>query len=744
METRETEANRQSMSDSISFLSEQFNIYYQRARSSHDSKNFDAAKRNYLLAAETLLKIAKQSTPQLAKAQMQRAKRLMDIADGVPLSPKKRVSSSSEEKGEEEGSTFKPVALPPIRFSDIAGLDDVKHTITVRMLNPLKYPEKYAAYGKKTGGGVLLFGPPGTGKTMIARAIAGEVGAKFYVIKGSDIVSKWVGESEKNISALFSEVSGDESSIIFIDEMDGLFGRRGVDTHNDKRVGEFLQQIDGFASKNPKLLLLGATNRPWDIDSAVTRSGRFSERIYVPLPDKPARKFLLSKHLKDIPGGKELNFDKYASLTVGYSGADVAELCDRAKEGPLLRSLSSSSDALPPVTDGDIDNALKMVPPTVSADEIAQFEKFCQQERIMYTPSVQRTDNVDDDAAVTDTAPYTPPADVAPPADEPIEEAPTAPAPSPSASDRIEMLDDFLGQDKLVEELKYMIAGAKKRGATLDHIMLYGGPGLGKTTVSAIIAREMGANFHEIYGTTANIDTLTNILKDINAGDVLLADEIQEWNGDVQQHIYTVLEEGKLNYITGSGQNRRAVTKEMPPFTLIAATTDPGKLKPAFRARLVELKLQPYSTDAIAKIIEATTAKMGLPIAENHALDLAKRCHGTPRNAIKHCRRLRDRALAAGQAVISEDILTNYFLTAPLDELGLGDVEVRLLKTLIENYSGGPAGLATLANAVGETELDVKKVYEPYLMRIGFLQVSSSGRTVTEAAYKHLGYEYSK
>ena len=242
------------------------------------------------------------------------------------------------------------------------------------MINPVKYPDKYKMYGKKSGGGVLLYGPPGTGKTMIAKAIAHEVGAKFYAVKGSDIVSKWVGESEKNINSLFEEANKQDRAIIFIDEMDNLLGRRGVDTHNDKRVNEFLQQIDGFAGRNQNLLLLGATNRPWDIDSAATRSGRFSQKIYLPLPDAPARKFMLEKNMKNVPVVDDFDIDRVVEQTENYSGADIEELCDRAKDEPLLKAIAT--DTVVKMTNEDFDNVLSVMPPSVTPKEIELFEKY--------------------------------------------------------------------------------------------------------------------------------------------------------------------------------------------------------------------------------------------------------------------------------------------------------------------------------------------------------------------------------
>ncbi len=362
----------------VSMLNDQFNMYYSAARKAYDSGNGALAKRNYMLAAETLLKLAEHSSPKLKQARLKRARRLVEIAENIDAAVVRKSfpagNAEGGEDGEEGGRSWAAAEIPDIHFSDIAGLDDVKKAITVRMINPVKYPEKYKLYNKKTGGGVLLFGPPGTGKTMIAKAIACEVGAKFYAIKGSDIVSKWVGESERNIDSLFETARAEKLAIIFIDEMDSLIAKRGTDTHNDKRVNEFLQQIDGFSGRAPNLLLLGATNRPWDIDGAALRPGRFSQKIYVPLPDAPAREFMIKKSLKNTPAAADVDIAELVRLTEGYSGADIEELCDRAKEDPLLKAIST--DSVVPVTRADFMDALKDVPPSVSKKEVERFEQF--------------------------------------------------------------------------------------------------------------------------------------------------------------------------------------------------------------------------------------------------------------------------------------------------------------------------------------------------------------------------------
>lgn len=355
--------------EDIELLNDTFNLYMQKGKEAKEKGNFTLAKRNFMLAGETMMKLAKASHGTLREARMKRARRIVELSSNMQEKKKEEKDS-----GDEDVKKWQSAEIPNIHFSDVAGLEDVKKAIKIRMINPYLHPDKYKLYNKKTGGGVLLYGPPGTGKTMIAKAIACEVGAKFYSVKGSDIVSKWVGESEKNINALFEEANKQDRAIIFIDEMDSLLGKRGVDTHNDKRVNEFLQQMDGFSGKNPNLLLLGATNRPWDIDSAVLRSGRFSQKIYIPLPDAKARKFMIEKSMKNVPVSKDFDIDKIVAKTEMFSGADIDELCDRAKDEPLLKAIEEDRVIL--ITNADFDNVLKVFPPSVTEADLKLFDKF--------------------------------------------------------------------------------------------------------------------------------------------------------------------------------------------------------------------------------------------------------------------------------------------------------------------------------------------------------------------------------
>ena len=364
--------------------------YVDKAQKAQAGGNYSSAKEYYTKAAEQFLIASKKCTGKnetnIRRTYFAKAQSLLNCAKKMDeyKRPSRVVrntgnnqsdpNDSQAEQEEDEGKNWVASDIPNIKFEDVAGLEDVKHTIMTRMINPIRYPEKYAAYGKKSGGGVLLYGPPGTGKTMIAKAIAGEVGATFYAVKSSDILSKWVGESEKNIASLFEATKKDKLAIIFIDEMDSLFAQRGVDAHNDKRVNEFLQQIDGFASKTDNLLILGATNNPWAVDSAAVRSGRFSEKIYVHLPDAKARKYLFTKQLQNVPLSKDVNIDKLVDVTEGYSGADLAEVCDRAKEEPLENYIKT--DKLTPLTMKNFIEAIKKVPPTVKKSDVAKFEAY--------------------------------------------------------------------------------------------------------------------------------------------------------------------------------------------------------------------------------------------------------------------------------------------------------------------------------------------------------------------------------
>lgn len=366
-------------------LSRTFDKYIASAKQAEEKGFYKKAKADYLEAAKVMLKLAKDSSEKLKAARVERSKRLISYAEGLPeelprkaVEPKYKTSGSGagadKTDGEDSSAQFSAATIPDIGFDDVAGLNDVKDAVRIKMIYPLLHPELYTALGKSTGGGVLLYGPPGTGKTMMAKAIAHEVGAKFYAVKCSDIVSKWVGESERNIAALFETARSADRAIIFFDELDSLFYRRGKDTHNDQRVNELLQQIDGFSGQTGNILLLGATNNPWSVDDAAMRPGRFSQKIYVSLPDAPAREFLIKKSLAKISGGEDIDEMSIVEATEGFSGADIKELFDRATDYPLQRSLKTGEVSR--LTASDVQSALRRVRPSVSEQVLERFADY--------------------------------------------------------------------------------------------------------------------------------------------------------------------------------------------------------------------------------------------------------------------------------------------------------------------------------------------------------------------------------
>ena len=366
------------------FLYDTFNIYYNRGMEAKENGNQDLAKRNLLLAAETLLKMAKESKGEYQKSQMDRANRLMELANNLSIDVKPRVNNAKnpnqaqKEEEKEEGTQFEASKIPNISFKDVAGLDDVKEAVNNRIILPMRRPDIYKRFNKEIGGGVLLYGPPGTGKTMIAKAIANEAQADFYAVKCSDIVSKWFGESEKNIKELFETARKSERAIIFFDEFEALGAKRGDGSSDaiSRMVPELLAQIQGFATSNQQLLLLAATNRPWDIDSAFLRPGRFNEMIYIGLPDYEARLYMIKRNFKDVPISKDLHFEDIARDTEGFNGADVKELCERMKDGPISRMIKDESLTDEVITNEDYANASAKVHSSVRKEDLAAFEKY--------------------------------------------------------------------------------------------------------------------------------------------------------------------------------------------------------------------------------------------------------------------------------------------------------------------------------------------------------------------------------
>ena len=305
-------------------------------------------------------------------------------------------------------------------------------------------------------------------------------------------------------------------------------------------------------------------------------------------------------------------------------------------------------------------------------------------------------------------------------------------------------LEDYVGQDKAKENLKIYIEAAKGRGEPLDHVLLYGPPGLGKTTLAGIIANEMGVNIRTTSGPAIEKQgDLAAILTNLNPGDVLFIDEIHRLSRSVEEILYPAMEDYALDIIIGKGPSARSIRIDLPKFTLIGATTRAGQMTTPLRDRFgVILKLDLYSPEELADIVRRNASILNMNISDDGAVEIAKRSRGTPRIANRLLKRVRDFAQIKGDGEINSEI-ANYALNKlEIDQLGLDNVDRRMLETIIKVYDGGPVGLETLAATVGEEAVTLEDVYEPYLMQIGFLSRTPRGRSVTKIAYQHLGIPY--
>lgn len=319
---------------------------------------------------------------------------------------------------------------------------------------------------------------------------------------------------------------------------------------------------------------------------------------------------------------------------------------------------------------------------------------------------------------------------------------------SPSDGDlenslRPKQLSDYIGQDKVKENLSVYIEAAKGRGEALDHVLLYGPPGLGKTTLAGIIANEMGVNIRITSGPAIEKQgDLAALLTNLQEGDVLFIDEIHRLNRSVEEVLYPAMEDRALDIIIGKGPSARSIRLDLPNFTLVGATTRAGQLSAPLRDRFgVIFRLELYTPQELAVIVKRSAGILGIDIDEKGAAMIASRSRGTPRIANRLLKRSRDFAEVKYNGVISEEAANDALTRMEVDDLGLDSVDRRLLTTMIKSYHGGPVGLETIAAAVGEEAVTIEDVYEPYLMQIGFLSRTPRGRCVSPAAYKHLGIE---
>ena len=372
-----------------------FERYRQKGLDARRAGQWDSARIYLLEAARSIASLSKGAmSEELREGRTQMAQKLLELARDCEAAARENrragstrrpgqtsANAGNSQAGEAEGETSAQQWIvkekSSLRFADVAGLESVKEDIRLKMIYPFEHAELAEKFGIKPGGGVLMYGPPGTGKTMLAKATAGEIDATFFCISPADVLSKWVGEAEQNIKKLFDAAAGEKRSIIFIDEIEALVPARRDEGSSvmQRVVPQILQGVEGFDKKAGRsILLMGATNVPWQLDPAMMRPGRFDEKIYIPLPDLIARRKMLEIYLSKRPLAPNVDLDALAQRLEGYSGADIKYLCDRAATIPFLKSVAGGGEE--DITADVLAEAFNEVQPSVTPQMLDRFKEW--------------------------------------------------------------------------------------------------------------------------------------------------------------------------------------------------------------------------------------------------------------------------------------------------------------------------------------------------------------------------------
>ena len=358
---------------------------FQQAIADDENRRWHSARKNYVRAGQLLLQSMADMSPADWDAALQSVSRLVTAAERMKaLEEQERTAAPNEPSARRDGDDydFQPTAeRPDVHFDDVAGLSDAKEVIRREIIQPWKYPDVYRRFHQNTNGGILLYGLPGTGKTMLARCIATETDADFFHVRCSDIVGKYFGEAERRLKALFQAARDSGNAIVFFDEFEALGCKRGGhSTVMNRVVPELLSQMDGFEKHDGRLIIIAGTNRPWALDSAFLRPPRLTHHIYVPLPDYEARLYLLKRLFKDMPRKDGIDLAALARATEGFNCADIKNVVDQATRDPIDRSIDSGN-AEQFVTASDVDKAPRAAHSSVQPEDVAEMEKWLKGRR---------------------------------------------------------------------------------------------------------------------------------------------------------------------------------------------------------------------------------------------------------------------------------------------------------------------------------------------------------------------------